>query len=857
MSEPLLPIRRIAATLTETLRRTPNVILRAPTGSGKSTQVPRILREAGLLERGEVVILQPRRLAARLLAHRVAREMGEPVGETVGYQIRLEQKVSPRTEIRFVTEGLLLRQMTEDEDLAGIQALVFDEFHERNIYSDVCLARARQIQRARRPDLRIMVMSATLTTERLAAYLGNAPVLETEDRSYPVEVRYLAEPVFRKMTAVTEEAAAQAAAVIREGHAGHVLIFMPGAREIRQTIAALQGFRETRSIPAYPLFGDLPPAEQDRAVREERERKIIVATNVAETSLTIPGVGVVIDSGQARVARYEPSRGINTLLVEKISRASAEQRAGRAGRTQAGVAICLWSEKDHWAREEADTPEIQRVDLAELMLWIRARGDGEEMDWYEAPPADSRARAEHLLRDLGALRKGGWGLSETGRRMLGFPLHPRYAALLLAAAERGCIPAAALMAALGQGRDILLRRLDKRQERLREDRIEDEEDADVFLRMKAWAYAAGHGFAREACDEVGVHGLAAREAEQIFQQLLGIARRQKIWEDAGELRMDDVLPGDEARREALVECVLRAFSDHVGQRLGVGSRRFALVGGRRGDVARDSVVQKADLIIAGEIREVSTGRTGEVNVLLSDVMALAEATLEKLYADDFRQEQGAIFDESIRRVVFEKRTYFRDLLLRASPSGEIDEDAAALLLAREVREGRATLKDWNAEIDQIILRINTIARYMPEWKIPAFSEEDGDFLRQQVCHGAMSVKEIKDRPVRPVLQQWLSVEQWNLLDHYCPETVTLPNGRKKKLLYREDQPPLLAARIQELYDLKENIRVADGRLPVAYQLLAPNQRPVQITANLEEFWSTSYPAIRKELKGRYPKHEWR
>src|SRR6185436_766415 len=440
-----LPIYELESTLLTRLKETPRLILSSPTGSGKSTQVPQMLLKHGLLDRGQVVILQPRRLAARLLAARVAEELGVELGREVGYQIRFDNVSGPSTKIKYVTEGILLRQMIQDPALAGVSALIFDEFHERHLYGDITLARALDLQERTRPDLRILVMSATLDGDRLETYLKPCARLASEGRTFPVSITHAAEADDRP---VWEQAAD---AFARHAGEGDVLIFMPGGYEISRTIDALRDRFEAKGYLLLPLHGELPPREQDAAVARYPRPKVVVSTNVAETSLTIDGIRLVIDSGLARIPRYDPYRGINTLGVDKISRASADQRAGRAGRTAPGACVRLWTAQDHARRPARELPEIRRLDLAEVVLTLKAADvvDLRKFRWLDPPDETSLSHAEELLGDLGALKGG--AITELGRRMLAFPVHPRYARMLLAAQKEGCVRDAALVAALTQG----------------------------------------------------------------------------------------------------------------------------------------------------------------------------------------------------------------------------------------------------------------------------------------------------------------------------------------------------------------------------------------------------------------------
>jgi ATP-dependent helicase HrpB len=842
-----LPIYELEHQLTDAFRQEGRVVLEAPTGSGKSTQVPQILLESGAGGDGQIVILQPRRLATRMLAARVAFERGVRLGDEVGYQIRFDNVSSARTRIKFVTEGVLLRMMLENPALPGISTVLFDEFHERHLFGDITLARSLQISNRERPDLKIGVMSATLQAAPLQEYLAPCRLLTSQGRTFPVEISYLDRPHNPDKMPLWELAARETDHLLREKPEGDLLVFMPGAYEIHRTISAIQATPGGRRCAVLPLHGELPAADQDAAVARLDQRKVIVSTNVAETSLTIEGVQIVIDSGLARVARFDPYRGINTLLIEKISQASSDQRAGRAGRTAPGLCLRLWTEKEHQQRVPQELPEVRRLDISEVLLTLKASGVEKVQDfpWLDAPDARSVKMAESLLHELGAIHGPGQAITPLGRRMLSFPAHPRFSRMLLAGAEAGCVAPVALAASLTQSRNLLLQRSGTRAEEKREDALGEEKESDLFLLMRAWQYAAQNRYAVSACQEVGIHAQSARQVGSTFQQLLDIAQRQGL--DTSEHQFSG---------EAFRRCLLAGFSDHVARRDSSGTLRCSLTRGRRGTIARESSVHQAPLIIATEVREVET-RGKEVTVLLNNVTAIEQAWLQEMFPDDFRREREKVMDPAIKRVVVREQTFFRDLLLESRPCGEASPEEAAPILAEEVLSGRCTLKHWSHAVDQWIARVNCLSRWMPELGLPALGEEDKRYLVEQIGYGAVSCKEIKERPVLPTFRDWLSPEQQGWVEKFAPEQITLPRGRKPKVTYSEDAPPTIAARVQDLYDLSENIRLASGRVEVLVQILAPNQRPVQVTQNIASFWKDSYPAIRKQLQGRYPKHEWR
>ncbi|PYI87953.1 MAG: helicase, partial [Verrucomicrobia bacterium] len=800
----------------------------------------------------------------------------------------------------------------------------FDEFHERHLYGDITLARALDLQEQERPDLHLIVMSATLDRDLLASYMESArgpraasgaspaascSVLTSEGRVFPVEIQYTAQPSYTDKRPIWDQAADAFSRYIHSGGTGDALVFMPGGFEIAQTIEAIRHTSESKGFILLPLHGELPPHDQDAAVARYRQPKVVVSTNVAETSLTIDGVRVVIDSGLARIPRYDPYRGINTLFVEKISQSSADQRAGRAGRTAPGTCIRLWSEEEHSHRSAREVPEIKRLDLCEVVLTLKAASveDLRQFRWLEPPDEQSLGHAEELLIDLGALKHvasfsphpgplpqgegesspvgrrighgddlreselavpSPWGegkgegksavhpsndsttkrtssITPLGRKMLAFPIHPRYARMLLAAQEYGCVYQACPIAALTQGRDLLLRNVGRDVNGLREDLFGEKASSDFWILMRAWTYAAKNNFRIEACRKLGIHAVTARQVGPLFDHFLRLAEREGL----------DAKP-HEVKDEALQKCVLIGFSDRVARRLDGGTLRCELVHGRRGVLARESVVQDSPLFVAAEVREVE-GKDKEVNTILSLATAIELDWLRELFSDDMATESRVLYDPTTKRVYAGEQLRFRDLALAERRIEPPPADAAARLLAGEVIAGRLTLKEWDHTIDQWILRLHLLSKWCPDLELPPITADDRRHLIEQLCHGALSYKDIKDREVKPVVRSWLSEAQRQLLDKHAPERLELSNGRNPKLTYVPDGPPFIALRIQELYDVTQTPRIALGRVPVLVHILAPSMRPVQVTQDLANFWREHYPRIKSELQRKYPKHEWR
>jgi ATP-dependent helicase HrpB len=845
-----LPVFEIEMALRDAVRgERARVLLKAPTGSGKSTAVPGMLVDAGIP--GKILVIEPRRMAARLLAGWVARLRHATLGHEVGYAVRYDTKYRQDTRIIYLTDGVFQRWIQDDPTLAGVGAVVFDEFHERRLAVDIALARCLDLQEGTKPDLRVVVMSATLETAGLADYLAPATSLEAGGRMFPVQVIYRAErpsvndrrggppsvtPIWEKMALVCREAMAMP-------EPGNILMFLPGTHEIRRTVELLENSGLAKGWDVFPLYSALPPAAQEAAISPGPRPKIIVATNVAETSLTIDGVQTVIDSGLARTASFEPRRAINTLLITKISRAAAEQRMGRAGRTAAGRAFRLWSEGDHGRRAEFESPEVHRVDLAEAVLLLKAADVAEVRDfrWFDAPVELSLARAERLLHDLGALDAGG-KLTAEGRKMGLLPLEPRFSRLMLAGHEHGCVAETAFIAATVQSDGIFT---NKRGGPGRKDFIFPDDDSDFAGEWRAFQAAEALGFDPRRCDQVGVMARGARETAQGFERLGAMAMRSG-WEWRG---VDFA-----GNHQAVGKAMLAAFSDQLAIRQSQGTLACKLVGNRKGKLDENSCVRNAPAFVAAEITEVEAR---EIVTHLRRATAIDPAWLAELFPSDLAVTDGAAWDETRRRVVARKETKFRDLVLEAKESDHgVNPDAAADLLAMRVVSGELILKNWDDSVNQWTARLASLGQWMPELEIPGWTDGDRADAIAQICHGTVSYKEIKEANVWRVLHEWLSAAQRAALDAYCPERVNLPNGQTAKVTYKDGMDPFISVRVSHLFGMWETPTVASGRVPLLVHILTPGQKPWQMTKDLKGFWGSGYAQMKKEVASRYPRHPW-
>jgi len=815
MALPSLPVDAALAELLETLRAGPAAVLHAPTGAGKTTRVPPALLDAGF---GDVLVLEPRRLAARAAARRIAFERGVQLGDEVGYHVRFDRKASRRTRLCIMTEGILVRRLQDDPFLEGIGCIVFDEFHERGLDADLALAMARRVQESARDDLRIVVMSATLDTEHVAGFLGGCPVVASTGRLHPVEVRHLPargrEKLDVHLTRGVEE--------VLLATEGDVLAFLPGVGEIRRAHGALEGLARRTGRDIHELYGDLPPEKQDAVLRPGKKRKFVLATNVAETSVTIEGVTGVVDSGLVRRMRYDTSVGLDRLELGSVSRASAEQRTGRAGRTEPGVAVRLWSAMDERAMAAHEEPEVRRVDLAGPALQLLAWGESDPaaFPWVEAPRAEVLEQALELLARLGATSGG--LLTELGHRMGRLPVHPRLARLLVEGHARGVPDRAALAAALLSERDPFARRRGP---------APDAAESDVLERVRALEdFERGKGSAELSSGGARFVLRAADQFERLAQGILG---------------KSDARGGD----EALLRAVFAAFPDRLARRRVRGQPRAVQVDGRGVKLAEESAVTEAEFFVCVDS---SAGSRGEALVRQASLVErdwLEEEELEERIDTYFDAERG--------RVVAKRRLVLGELVLEESDHPVRDAGLAERLLAEAAgTDLERALPLREPEVAGFLARVACLREWMPELELPAFDEESLRELLPMLTAGRRSLADLQKAPLLDFLRGALTRPQLASLDREAPERLAVPSGSKIRLTYEPGRPPVLAARIQELFGLAVTPRVAAGRVPVLMHLLAPNRRPQQVTDDLESFWNSTYAVVRKELRRRYPRHAW-
>lgn len=823
----LLPIDPHLPAIVADVRERRGLVLVAEPGAGKTTRVPRALLDAGL---GEIVVVEPRRIAARMAAHRVAHELGEPVGKRVGYRVRFDAKVTRETRVTFVTEGILARRLDTDPDLEGVSIVVFDELHERHLHTDLALARARRARERRvlRSPLSIVAMSATLEAEPVARFL-DAPIQNVEGRTFPIDVRFAAAPDDRPLERRVRAAVVR---LLEEGLDGDVLVFLPGAGEIRRAAEELDGPARALSLDVVPLHGDLPPDAQDRAIRRGTRRKVILSTNVAETSLTIEGVVAVVDSGLARIARCSPWTGLTSLDTLPISRASAAQRAGRAGRVRAGVCERLYTRADHDARPLRDRPEIERVDLAEMVLSLRAAGeDPRTFAYLEAPPANALESAERLLERLGAVERG--AVTELGRAMLALPIHPRLARVALEAKRLGHPRSGAMLAALIAEREVRLAA--RTRFGAHEARSDEVASSDLIARLdelEALGPDASHSTLRSA-------GLDARAVRTVFD-----AARQ-IERELSGVALDIEESFDE--EGALLTATLAGFPDRLARRRKPGGEELVLGGGGSARLDAQSAVKDAPLLA---LIDADTRPSG---VLVRRASAVTTDMLMGLFLDRIEDVREARFDAARERVVGVGELRYDGLALEQSEIEPSEEDAARVLADAAIAAGLGRFVDEDAWI--ALKRRLAFARGFD----PALPALDDALLRDllvRLCAGKRSFAELRDAG----LLEWVRAELGSgvlaKLEALAPESVSLPGRRRVPVTYEDDRPPWIASRLADFFGMSEGPAIAGSRVPLVLHLLAPNHRALQVTTDLAGFWARHYPELKRSLMRRYPRHPW-
>ncbi len=818
---PDLPVNEALPALREALISRRNVLLEAPPGAGKSTVVPLALALSPWLKGQKILMLEPRRLAARAVANRMATLLGEPVGRTVGFRTRLETRVSRETRVEVVTEGILTRMLQEDSALAGIGCVIFDEFHERSLNADLGLALCIETQQNLRDDLRLLVMSATLDLKPLVRLLGEAPVVSATGRSYAVRTHYVSR---RNELHIELQVAQVVRSALRE-HGGDVLVFLPGAAEIRRVQRNLEESDLDRTIQLMPLYGELDGAAQDAALAPagSNRRKVVLATSIAETSLTIEGIRIVVDSGLRRYAEFDPATGMSRLVTGKVSQAAADQRRGRTGRVAEGDCYRIWSEGTHASLNAQTPPEILHADLAPLALELACWGasDAAALVWLDAPPAAPLAQARDLLRQLEAIDSAA-RVTAHGRKLAKLGMHPRLAHMLVQAQDFGAARLACDLAAILSERDILRAGAGAR-------------DADLRLRV-----AVLRGDTREVPAGISVDARAKAQAQ----------RNSSLWQRNLRSARDTV-----DVHEGTGVLLAWAYPDRIARARGADGR-YLLANGRGAHFAEPQALSKSEFIVAAEL----DGADRAARIFLAAPISLQD--LQTHFAGLIRDKADVHWDDRAGAVSAKRERMLGALVLESSEIRSPDPQAVQdALLAGLKQVGIAGLP-WTKELRQWRARVILMRDYqvpsptpwpdlsdeelektLPEWAPPWIA----NFTRRE--HFARL-------DLSNALHSFLSHAQAAILERQAPTHLTVPSGSAIPIDYLDGENPTLSVRLQELFGLRETPAVAGGKLPLLLKLLSPAGRPVQITKDLVSFWNRGYHEVKKDLKGRYPKHYW-
>jgi len=820
----MLPIDAILPELCASLEQTPNAVVQAAPGAGKTTRIPLKLLDAPWREGGRIIMLEPRRLAARAAARRMVQTLGEPVGKTVGYRVQLDNKTGPDTVIEVVTEGILTRRLQSDPSLDGVAAVIFDEFHERNLQADLGLALCLDCQAGLREDLRILAMSATLDVAPVAELMGDAPVIASAGRAFPVETRYLGKPPVDRFRDTLSPAVSSAVKQALRDETGSILVFLPGEGEIRRVETLLNESNLPDDVDVLPLFGALPQSRQDLAVSPppSGRRKVVLATAIAETSLTIEGIRVVIDGGRSRIPRFDPRSGMTRLFTEPVSLAGAAQRQGRAGRIEPGVCYRLWDQAGEGAFRKFSQPEILDADLAPLALDLANWGirDPDALNWLTPPPEAALARARDLLRQLRAMDDQD-RITAHGREMAGLPMHPRLAHMVIEGAKSGWAENACNVAALLTDRDIARR--------------DGSNPVPVDLTLRVSALNGER-------TSLSVNRNALGRTGALAKHWLKRAPRNVRDGDAPELSPD----------EQIGALVALAYPDRVAERRPGRDSRYRLRNGKGAVLPAEDGLRDAPYLAIASV----SGETRDARIRTA--APISAATIERLFGNDIRDGETAVWDGKSRSVIARRQKRLHALVLDDAPARNIPDDQIVHALLDGIRDIGLECLPWSREATEWLLRVrcfhlatgtgpdlseSVLLETLEEWLLPYLA-------------GMSRLQHLKSLDLRAILQARLNWSELQKLDAQVPSHFTVPSGSSIRIDYTDPTAPVLPVKLQEMFGATETPSIVDGAIALNIHLLSPAGRPLQITRDLPAFWSNAYPQVKAEMKGRYPRHPW-
>ena len=808
-----------------------HLILKAPTGSGKSIALPYLLKKTGLVQ-GKILILQPRRIAARMLALQLSKVMQSAVGRTVGYHVRFDKQWNNETEVIYATDGTVLNYILNNNFPKDIELLIMDEFHERSAQVDLCLALLMQKSMDETLNFRLLLTSATLNSESLIKFISDASFVEISGRSYPVQIEHKTiskeKPIWKVLAEIIPK--------LLEKLTGDLLIFLDGYHEISKTVETILSCSWSRGLEVRSLYGELSSEKQDLALKKSEKRKIIVSTNIAETSLTIEGIKIVIDSGRAKKMSYDRRRGINSLVSEPISKSSAEQRSGRAGRLSPGYCLRLWSERDHHSRPEYDKPEIREIDLSEIYLNLSAAGFSlEKIKLLEDIPEESIQTAKLRLQRLNALDRQNQ-ITKHGLEMSRLPLHPSWSHALLIARKENLTSTISLVLGMLQVRSIV------HPDVLRDFYPARNPRSDLYCLLLVFEEAVRRNFDIQECNKIGIHARRCKESDKLAKEyckLVGVPFSVQV-------------PQYKILSSILVKC----FPERIAKSISEGRNLYKDFHGRHIHLSRYSVIKNENYILPLQLTEKKI--RGRMVLEAEWSNGLDESFVRDALASQITFQKETRFDPEIRKVVTRKIERYGNIELAVSESDEVEEDVRAFSFAMALMVGDLKLKNWNNRVEKFLNRKIFLHQKFPDLGVREMNEETKLLFLEQLCQGISSIKEIKNLEVYEQLLESVSKEEREILDNAVPETFDLDAGKRPYILdYSKRTEVILRAKLQDLYDISIHPSIVYGQYPLVVEVLAPNQRTVQRTSNLPDFWATGYPFIRKELAGRYPKHEWR
>lgn len=838
-----LPVYKAFNRIINSLGDRPNLILKSPTGSGKSLGLPLLLLKEDIIN-GQILVVQPRRVAARSLATRATKLLNTKIGDQIGYHVRFENISSNHSKIIYITDGILLNLLINDRYLSRVGLVIMDEFHERTAQMDLSLSLLKDLQKNERPSIHLIIASATIDEEKVHNFLPNCSFIELTSRLYPVKIEYRPilknEPLWSKINTELKRSLSFSS--------GNILIFVAGIYEIKKIILEINRSPHFKAFLVMPLFGDMRLEDQEKVLKKTDKRKIIVSTNIAETSLTIEDIQVVIDTGIAKKFAYDPLRDVNVLLPELISISSADQRSGRAGRTSKGICIRLWNENQNELRSDYEVPQVLNLELSRLFLILCfLKKDPEKFDWLITPNKERIQKAKHCLVSIGAINNEN-KITEEGCLISQIPLCPKKAMALIKAKESGCLPILALVFALMEERSIIINKLfnfDKIDQFLEEHNFLQKEDSiqsDLKYYLGAWLFAKHFNFSYEVCNNVGIHSKRSAEVEKLLFRLCQLV---------GELNPEI----NKLNISTLLNFLVTTFSENLSHIRNRGTVIYESIRGNQYHLSRFSNVKNAEWILPLFVTEKKI--KGKITLETECISEVSIDIIKNAFKNDIKTLSEVKFDSSIHKVVKRHYNKLGSIKYNIKESEVLTESESREGFVNALLDENLMLKKWNKDVVNFIARIDFLANNFPEYNISKFDYDYKVNVYHEICEGTTKWKVIKNRDVLPIIKSLYSQSELETLETAVPETILLNPKRKPYKINYEENNAFVKVLIQDLFDYEGHPQIVYCKYSLVVHLLAPNNNCVQITRKLNEFWSNSYSEIKKELAGRYPKHEWR